>query len=619
MAHRRALVAFLLLVISAYPLYLRSNKQTRPKPAAKPVAAVKPVPLPANSSDRAIAQHWMRGMRLRDKVAQLVMITSYGESPSSRSREYRDYVKNVRDLKVGGMIVVNKVIGGSVRAAEPYAMGAFLNRMQRLAKVPLLVGGDFERGASMRISGTTKYPHQMAYGAAGDVELTRALGQATAREARALGVHWVFAPVADVNSNPDNPIINIRSFGENPQLVANHVEAYVRGAHSDPKVRVLVTVKHFPGHGDTTVDSHMGMPRLDADRQRLDTTELVPFRAAINAGVDSVMTAHMSVPAVEPDGIPATVSDDVLTNLLRRELRFSGLIVTDAMDMQGLSKELSASEAAVRSIEAGADMLLMPPNPETAINAVVAAVKSGRISEKRIDTSLLRILTAKARVGLHRQKLVNLEKIADVIDSPELSDQAQQAADSAVTLVRNENDAVPLRDPAGTCFFVLAENQNGVQGRRFVEEVKARIRQADTIQLDPRMSPLEVSGLSAKADSCKSVVVAAFVSVGAYRGNVALTGAYPALMESLLARKTPVILVALGSPYLLRSVDTVPAYITTFSPAATAEAAAVKALFGEIPIQGKMPVSIPGLVAAGGGIMLPRKAAATTVVGPALP
>ncbi|MEJ7606084.1 MAG: glycoside hydrolase family 3 N-terminal domain-containing protein [Bryobacteraceae bacterium] len=456
-------------------------------------------------------------MTLRDKVAQLVLIATYGETLSSRSSQFRKYVHAVRDLRVGGLIVVNRVVGGTVRSAEPIAMAAFLNRMQRLAKVPLIVGADFERGASMRVSGTTKFPHLMAYGAAGDLSLTRELGEATAREARALGVHWVFAPVADVNNNPDNPIINIRSFGENPADVAAHVKAFIEGAQAANQ-RVLLTVKHFPGHGDTSVDSHMGLPSITADRDRMNNLELVPFRAAIEARVDAVMTAHLSVPAVEKEGLPSTVSKPVLTGLLRNELKFAGLIVTDAMDMQGLTKQFPGGEAAVRAIEAGADVLLMPPNPEAAIASIVDAVHHGRISARRIDQSVNRVLAAKMRVGLQRQAIVDLDKVSDELESSDFAEQAERAAEKAVTLVKNEKTEVPLKSPEAACLFVLTESRSGLQGKKLIEEVRSRSKQMQILSLDPLISRLEIEESMAKMQNCETSIVAAFVSVAAYRG-----------------------------------------------------------------------------------------------------
>jgi beta-N-acetylhexosaminidase len=607
MARRRAVALLFLFLAAAYPALLSTAKQAQRTPKKAPVAQQSNKVRAAVSGERALAQRWLQNLSLRDKIAQLVVITSYGEAPSSRSSIYRDYVRAVRDLKVGGMIVVNRIVGGSVRNAEPYAMAAFLNRMQRLAQVPLIVGGDFERGASMRVSGTIKYPHLMTYGAAGDLDLTRGLGLATAREARALGVHWVFAPVADVNNNPDNPIINIRSFGENPVDVAKQVRAFIEGAHSDPASRVLVTVKHFPGHGDTATDSHIGLAQLTADKARMDTTELVPFREAIRANVDAVMTAHMAVPAYEAEEIPATVSPKVLTGLLRDDLNFKGLVVTDAMDMQGLAKQFSPGEAAVRALEAGADVLLMPPNPEVAIKAVQSAVNEGRLSARRIHESAQRVLMAKARVGLDKKKLVDLEAISEVIESTEAEQQAQLAADRGVALVKNENGLLPISEPAGACAWVLTENRYGQQGRRFAEEIRSRTPAMRLQLLDPELSPVEAEELIEKAGGCNTHIVAAFVSVAAYRGDTALRGNYPAFVRSLIAQQKPIALISLGSPYLLRSFPGVSAYLSTFSPAPSTETAAAKAILGVIGITGRLPVSIPDIAKYGDSIQLPKQ------------
>jgi beta-N-acetylhexosaminidase len=543
-------------------------------------------------------------MTLREKVGQLVIAPCYGEDPSSRSKDFREFVHLVRDLHIGGFVVINRVTGGTVRNAEPHAMASFLNRMQRLAKVPLLAAGDFERGASMRVSGTAKFPHLMAYGAAHDPELTKQLGAATAKESRALGIQWVFAPDTDVNNNPDNPIINTRSFGEDPAAVARQVSAFIAGAHSDPAHRVLVTAKHFPGHGDTSVDSHMGLPVLEAARDRIESMEFVPFRAAVTAGVDAIMSAHMSVPALDPAGVPATVSSKILTGVVRDELNFQGLVVTDAMNMQGLTSQFSPGEAAVRAIAAGADVLLMPPDPDAAIKGVLAAVQQGRLTQKRIDQSVQRILAAKARVGLHRSKLVNLEKISDVIESQEMADAAQLAADRAVTLVKNEKNSVPLKSPKSTCVWVLAASRNGQGGRTFLEEIRQRSNEIRTTQLDPLMSQIEIDAALAKTSDCETQVVAAFVSTGAYKGAASLGGNYPALMEALGKGPAPVVLIALGSPYLLRAFPEVSSFMATFSPVQTSEIAAVKALLGEMPITGTLPVTIPGLAKIGDGIMI---------------
>ncbi len=550
------------------------------------------------------AQKWLKAMKPRERAAQLLMVQFYGESPNARSKAYREYVELVRDLKVGGLIVLNRVQNGIVKRAEPYQMAAFLNRMQKLAKVPLIVGGDFERGASMRMNSTTLFPHLMAYGAANDLEATRALGRATARESRALGVHWVFAPDADVNNNPDNPIINIRSFSENPETVGEHVKAFIEGAQSDPQYPVLTTAKHFPGHGDTATDTHIGLATISATRERMEKVELAPFRAAIAAGVDSVMTAHLAVPALEPEQIPATVSKAIITGILREEMGFKGLITTDAMDMQGLSKLFPPGEAAVRALEAGVDLLLIPTNARASVDAIMAAVKSGRLTQKRIDESVLKILNAKVRVGLNRKKLVDVEAISDLIESPEDEETAQLVAEKALTLVKNQGELLPLREPASACFYLLAVSRFSTQGRDMLNLLQARAPKAKTVLLDPDLPAAEFQQLAAETGACSAVVVAAYVTSGAFRGNVALSGNYPAFVDQLLASGRPVVFVALGNPYLLRAYPAVQAYLAAFSTVLPSETAAVRALFGQIAVRGKLPVTIPGLAEYGFGLKM---------------
>ncbi len=560
---------------------------------------------PADKTAPASVRQWTRSMTLRDKVAQLIIMPIYGEPANTRSAEFRKYQHYIRDLRVGGVIVTGHSLNGGVRNAEPYAMAALLNRLQKLAKTPLFVTADFERGASMRVNSTTAWPYSMAFAAAKDLTAVEEEGADTARDARAMGVNWIFAPVADVNNNPDNPIINIRSFGENPAEVSSFVQAYIAGAHSDRKNPVLVTAKHFPGHGDTIEDSHLALARLDADHDRIESVELQPFRAAIASGVDAVMTAHLAVPALEPDNIPATVSEKILTGVLRDELGFHGLVVTDAMDMQGLAAMFDTAEASVRAIQAGADVLLMPKRPEDAIRGLMAAVSSGRISRKRIDESVNRVLAAKIRLGLTRKKLVNLEDIADVVDSPESEERAQSVADHAVTLVKDTKDALPIRHPENTCLIAMTEGRRSQQGIRLIEEVKKRAPGITTTVLDPAMTTADLNQVTEKAATCGEIIAAAYVSVNAYRGNVALAGGYPDFLNALIAGKAPVLLVALGNPYLVRSFPEVAAYMTTFSPTPTSETALAKALFGEIAITGHLPVTIPEVAKYGDGIQLP--------------
>jgi beta-N-acetylhexosaminidase len=575
-------------------------------PVCLGIAFAAPAPS-APPREEAIARQWMRTLTLRQQVAQLVMVACYGESPSARSRDFREFSRLVRDVGIGGLIVNNRVVNGTVRNAEPYAMVAFLNRMQKLAKIPLIVGGDFERGASMRVANTTKFPHLMAYGAANDLEATKLLGRATAAEARALGVHWIFAPDADVNNNPDNPIINQRSFGEDPQSVAAHVKAFIAGAHTDRQRPVLTTAKHFPGHGDTSTDSHETLGTVTADRPRIDAVELVPFRAAIEAGVDSIMTAHLAVPALESRSIPATVSAAVLTQLLKEQLGFQGIVATDAMEMQGLARQFSPAEAAVRALEAGADLLLIPPRPEVAISGVLQALHSGRLARKRIEASVLKLLTAKVRVGLHRGRLVETETLSDALDNEEFANSAQRVADRAVTLVRNQNNVLPLQNPERACLFALAEGRYSQQGRRLIEAALERAPSMRTWWLDPSVPLAELNDLAAQVSDCPQFVLASFIGYAALKKDVALADKFSEFLKRLRAHQKPLILVSLANPYLLAAVPDVDAYLATFSTSQSSELAVLKVLWNEIPIEGRLPVSIPGHARIGDGLKLPLR------------
>jgi len=599
-------LAFVLMAQGAAP-----KKKSKAKSAApKPVAA---------SSDIQQANKWMKPMTMREKVAQLVVGTTYGEAPGRRSADFRKFERWVRDLKIGGLIAVNRVVNGNVRNAEPFAMAAFFNRMQRLSKVPLLISADFERGASMRVSNTPKFPFNMAYGAARDLAATRFEGAETAREARALGVQWVFAPVADVNNNPLNPVINIRSYGENPDDVSAHVKAYIEGAHSDPNARVLVTTKHFPGHGDTATNSHLAMARLEASRERMNALELKPFRAAIEGGVDAVMTAHMAVPALESEDIPATLSPKILTGLLRKDLEFNGLIVTDALDMKGVSEKISNGEACVRALEAGADILLMPPRPEVCIDAVLAAIRSKRLTAQRIEESTRKILAAKAHVGLQKQKLVDVESVSDTLDSQEANDQAQAVADKAITLVRDDRNLVPLSAPARSCAFAITERRNSPYGLQMLIELRRRVLGVRATAVDGQWLDAELNAAAESTTECSAVVVVTYVTASDTRSEVGLPANLTAFVNKLVDGPAPVILVSLGSPYMLQAFPKVAAYIAGFSTTTTSETAAAKALAGEIAITGKMPVTIPGFAKYGDGTARPARAPATPEPAPVVP
>jgi beta-N-acetylhexosaminidase len=562
---------------------------------------------PPLTPDQRAAQSIMKSMSLRDRVAQLIVATCYGEAPATKSQEYQKYRHWVRDLRIGGFIVANRVDHGAVRNAEPHAMALFLNQMQKMSKTPLLIAADFERGASMRVAGGAQFPYNMAYGAGRDLDAVKYEGLATARQARAIGVHWIFAPVADVNNNPENPVINTRSFGESAEDVAQNVAAYIDGAHSDPKNRVLVTAKHFPGHGDTDTDSHMALAKVTANKERLETLEFTPFRAAIAHGVDAIMTAHLAVPALEPEEIPATVSSKVLTGVLRDELKFRNIIVTDAMDMLGLAQMFHQGEAAVRALQAGADVLLMPLNPETVIHAVVAAIEDGRLKRARVEESVMRVLEAKVRVGINRKKLVDLDEISDAFDSQEDVARAQLASDRAVTLVRNEHDMLPLASSAQSCLVVVVERRTSAAGTRMIDSFRRFSPKSQIMTVDASMNAPALAAIVGDTSKCSAIVVAAFSTVAAYRGGIGLSGELTPFIAKLTEGSVPVAIVAMGNPYLLSAFPKTAAYLATFSSTPPSEVSAVKALFGEIPIAGHMPVTIPGFAKLGDGIQLPAR------------
>jgi beta-N-acetylhexosaminidase len=418
-------------------------------------------------------------------------------------------------------------------------------------------------------------------------------------------VNWVFAPDADVNNNPDNPIINIRSYGENPAAVAEGVSAFIEGAHSHTRDYVLVTAKHFPGHGDTAQDSHMQLARLDASKQRIESLELVPFRAAIQHGVDAIMTAHLAVPAFDPQQQPATLSAPILTGLLRDELHFSGLVVTDALEMQGIASLYSQGEAAVRAVEAGADVLLMPTDPGACIRALLSAVSSGRISRKRIDASVAKILAAKRRVGLFRSRTVDLNSLSDEIDNPRADQLAQRVAEEAVVVVKDDKHLFPIPNPDKSCLVVMGESAFTQRGEALAVELQRTVRDLKVFVVTPTVSDRVLQAVAEDTAQCPQIYAAAFVTVAANRGSVALQGGLPQFLNTLANGPVPVALISLGNPYLLRDFPAVSAYAATFSTTQTSEIAAAKAVLGKIPITGKLPVSIPGMAKIGDGLSVP--------------
>src|SRR5690348_8050838 len=446
----------------------------------------------------------------------------------------------------------------------------------------------------------------MALAAAGNPKDAYTMGKITALEARATGVQWIYAPDSDVNNNPGNPIINTRSFGENPQRVAEFVSAFVKGVEDNGG---LSTAKHFPGHGDTSADSHIDLPVIHANRERLEHLELVPFRAAISSGVSSVMTGHLSVPAIEPDSnTPATLSHNILTGLLRNELGYRGLIVTDAKEMGGITLRFSPGEAAVRAVAAGVDCVLMPPVPDAAFEALQAAVKSGRISKERLDESVRRILQAKARLGLNASRLVDLNALNHKFGSVAWENEAQEISDRGVTLLRDAQHRLPLDGTKSSRVLLLAfyADPEPYPGEDIERELRNRFDSVTTLRADTRFVNAGVLKLPSP-DSYDVAIVAFFVRVSDRKGNVDVPAEQGALAEQVYKTGKPVITVGLGSPYLIERFPQAETWLAAFGISDVAQISSARALCGEISVRGYLPVTIPGVdMKLGFGLQLPE-------------
>jgi beta-N-acetylhexosaminidase len=539
----------------------------------------------------------LQSLSLRDKIAQMVQVRVPGKFLNRSSPEYQAIAQQVRQNHVGGVVLF---------AGNVYESALLLNELQTISKLPLLVSADFERGVSFRIADTTSFPWNMALGATGSAELAYQQGLITGRESRALGVHWIFAPVVDVNNNPDNPVINIRSFGEDPHLVARLGAAFIRGAK---KSGVLTTAKHFPGHGDTATDSHSGLPVIASDMARLESMELIPFKSAMDAGVDSIMTAHIAVPQVTGDAaLPATLSSEMLTGLLRKKLGFRGIIVTDALEMGGITKRYWTGLAAIRAIQAGADILTLPPDALVAINEVERAVRRGDISQSRINESVRKILRAKRSLGLNRSRTVDIGRIGLVVAFPQSETLAAEIAERSITAVKDEAHLLPMNPARNPKLFsiVLASDLESSPGAVFQSEMRRRFPSIRTAWANARISDEQLASIDKAAAESDEVICSTLTRLISGQDAIGLPESQKRIIEKLLSSGKPVIWVAFGSPYVVRLAPQAGTYLCTFSNSEVSQVAAARALSGEVPISGKMPVSIPLFAKAGAGLQIPK-------------
>lgn len=549
----------------------------------------------------------LAAMTLEEKVAQMISPRVYAHYMSRDSEPFAETLEYVRELGVGGLTFF---------AGDVHELSTLIRDFQKEAELPLLISADFERGAAMRIRRSTNFPVAMAVGATGDSHLAYRMGLATALEGRAMGVHQNFAPLGDVNNNPDNPVINVRSFGEDPGQVGQLASAYIRGLHDGG---MISTGKHFPGHGDTDLDSHVTLPLIRHNRDRLDRIELPPFRRMIDDGVVSIMTAHIAMPELTGEGdLPATLSRRVLTDLLRDDLGFHGLIVTDAMDMQGIDLYYSREEASILAVQAGADMLLLPPDPKRTIDAVVSAVRLGEISEDRIDRSVRRILSAKRAVSLDRERFADQEKVRETVGHHYHRELALTIARRSMTLVRNEGRLFPLRpgERRRVLLLTIADREDQLTainrydspstaepaGNYFISNFREHLPRFSTARLDPRSNDQEIDELIRMARQADIVIAHSYVMARDGAGDLELPGKMNEALDRLAELDKPFGVISFGDPYFILRTPEADAYLAAWSSGEPAVEAAVETLFGLSSPTGTLPIVIPGIGTIGDGL-----------------
>ncbi|HXG38852.1 MAG TPA: glycoside hydrolase family 3 N-terminal domain-containing protein [Bacteroidota bacterium] len=602
-----------LLILSVFALFISCSTQPGTqygRPSATPVSKS-----PLQSSSPWVDETLSR-MTLEEKVAQLVFERADGGYLSADDERWKYYERLVRERKIGGFVFF---------AGDVYEYVMQINKLQAASEIPLLIASDFEFGTAMRVRRATLFPRAMLVGATRNPQYAYEMGKVIAKEARALGVHQDYAPVVDINNNPMNPVINTRSFGEDPRLVSEMAAAFTRGLQEGPPERqglvggVIATAKHFPGHGDTDVDSHLDMPVLPFSKERLDSLELVGFRRAVDAGVMSMMIAHLSVPAYDTTtGLPATLSRPIITDLLQNQLGFKGLIVTDAMTMQGVTKAFSTADAAVRAIKAGTDLVLLPPDVDVAIDAIVGAVRRGEITEERINVSVRKLLALKQSLGLVENRFVDPNAVSSIVGSAEHRRLAKQIARDGITVVKNDKNILPLQKNnlkkiVGIAFGDLEDPTTGAYFRSLV---RSRVQRYEDLRVDNRSNAIEYDSVLTRAATGDILLIHMYVATRSEQMTGFFKPQQAEFLNNLLKLNKPTVVVSFGNPYLLSAFPTVQAYLAGYSQADVVVEAAVEAIFGEIETKGKLPITIPastdaskggsGGYAYGTGITLPK-------------
>jgi beta-N-acetylhexosaminidase len=561
----------------------------------------------APTSDTMISPRWtdsvLASLTLREKAAQIVWPSVFGDYVSGDSPQWRQLTDEVKNEKVGGF---------TISVGSPIEVAAKLNDLQAMSKVPLLFGADLEAGAGFRarggyfvpnaidLGGAILFPPEMAVGATRDTTLAYEQGRLTAIEGRALGIHIAYAPVLDVNNNPDNPVINTRSYGEDPELDARLGVAFIHGLQDHG---MMATGKHFPGHGDTGTNSHLALPIVTVSRSRLDTVELVPFRAAVNGGVGAIMSFHGSMPALDSSGVPGTLSSKVLTGLLRGEMGFKGIIISDAMDMRGVLDQFGAAEAAKRAIAAGIDVLIQPLNVSETIDAVVDGVREHRYTEARLDSSVRRVLEEKRHLGLAQHKLVDLNALRFLVGDSSNLQIARKVAEKSITLVKDSLGTVPIAvRTAKVLSITLARRSDLGAGNAFNAELRTGLPNLRTEFMSTEDAALNFPRLIAAADSADVTVVGSYVGQNWDAVTASAPQAFANFVQTLMQRGRKPIVVAFGNPYLLQQLPWVGTYLVAWGGSPVSQTAAARALLGTIAISGHLPITIPPYASRGTGI-----------------
>jgi beta-N-acetylhexosaminidase len=562
---------------------------------------------PADMTGASASSRWtdsvLASLSLREKAAQIVWPSVFGDFVSGDSPQWRRLTDYVQKEKVGGF---------TISVGSPTEVAAKLNALQSMSQVPLLFGADLEAGAGFRarggyfvpnaidLGGAILFPPEMAVGATRDTTLAYEQGRLTAIEGRALGIHIAYAPVLDVNNNPDNPVINTRSYGEDPQLDARLGVAFIHGVQDHG---MIATGKHFPGHGDTGTNSHLALPVVTVSRSRLDTVELVPFRAAVNGGVGAIMSFHGAMPALDSSNVPGTLSPKVLTALLRGEMGFKGIIISDAMDMRGVLDQYGSDEAVKRAISAGIDVLIQPLDVSQAIDAVVAGVKEGRYTEARLDSSVRRVVETKRRLGLAQRKLVDLNALRFLVGDSSNLQIARRVAEKSITLVRDSLRQVPIAaGSAKVLSITLARRADLGAGNAFNAELRTGLPNLRTEFMATEDAPLNFPRLIAAADSADVTIVGSYVGQNWDAVSASAPQAFASFVQTLVQRGRKPIVVAFGNPYLLQQLPSIGTYLVAWGGFPVSQTAAARALLGSSAISGHLPISIPPYAGRGTGI-----------------